>query len=281
MGVSEITQKIVAVSAINRATIVLLADSSVIVFTNYGYKRLKFPRTSAAQLLNSGFVDDRPADIVQIASGGETIAAISSEGDLYAVNLAPIPEGSDEKSTTKPRTIKNNSLTAPQHIWALRKGNWDGVKSVDVSENGSIILCTKAGAVWRRTRRPNVKELIGGEIRSKDFQFQRVPGLTNIVAVRANAFGGFAAIRKDKDAPLHIDIQPGTLREDISKLFPLYGVKDPYLDPETWDNYARAQRRGTVYDYENPVNSMPNDYNVAANVGSQQIGRASCRERVF
>ena len=89
------------------------------------------------------------------------------------------------------------------------------------------------------------------------------------MAVRANAFGAFAAIRKDKDTPLQIEIQSQTLREDIARLFPLHGVKDPYLDPETWDNYARAQRKGTVYDYDNPVNSMSNDYNVAKEVGFQ------------
>lgn len=269
VGVSEITEKIVNVSAINRATIVLLANHTVLVFTMYGVKHLKFPRTSAMALLRSDFTDDRKTEIVQIASGGETIAAISSEGDLYTVNLAPKAEGSSETSTTNPRGIKKNALTTPQHVWALRKGNWDGVKSVDVSENGSIILATKAGAVWRRTRRPNVKETPGVEAKSKDFQFQRVPGLTSVVAVRANAFGGFAATRKDKDTPLEIEIRPQTLREDIAKLFPLYDVKDPYLDPETWDNYARAQRKGTVYDYDNPVNSMSNDYNVAKEVGAQ------------
>lgn len=270
VGVSEITDKIVNVSAINRATVVLLANHHVLVLTNYGIiKRIEFPRTSAMALLRSDFTDERKTEIVQIASGGETIAAISAEGDLYTVNLSPKPEGSAETSTTKPKTIKKNSLTTPQHVWALRKGNWDGVKSVDVSENGSIILATKAGAVWRRVRRPYVKETPGIEAKSKDFQFQRAPGLTSVVAVRANAFGGFAAIRKDKDIPLQIEIQPQTLREDIAKLFPLHGVKDPYLDPETWDNYARAQRKGTVYDYDNPVNSMSNDYNVAKEVGFQ------------
>lgn len=270
VGVSEITDKIVNVSVINRATVVLLANHHVLVLTNYGIiKRIEFPRTSAMALLRSEFTDERKTEIVQIASGGETIAAISAEGDLYTVDLSPKPEGSTETSTTKPKTIKKNSLTTPQHVWALRKGNWDGVKSVDVSENGSIILATKAGAVWRRVRRPNVKESSGTEAKSKDFQFHRVPGLTSVVAVRANAFGGFAAIRKDKDTPLQIEIQPQALREDIARLFPLHGVKDPYLDPETWDNYARAQRKGTVYDYDNPVNSMSNDYNVAKEVGFQ------------
>ncbi len=273
VGASLFDSEIVDVAAINKATIVLLANYSVVVFTNYGYNRVKFPKVDCRSQLRgqaNTLVDSRPASIAKVAAGADTIAAISVEGDLYTLSVASKSDTTSSSSTTAPKKIKNASLTLPQKVWSLRKGNWDGVRSVGVGENGSIILCTKAGAVWRRTLRPGVKD---AEAKSKDFQWQRVPGLTSVVAVRANAYGGFAAIQNDEDTPLKIEIGPSTLRQDISKLFALQNIDDDFLSPKAWELYSWKRGRSTGADiYDSPVDKMEKNHNTAEII-SKHIAR--------
>jgi hypothetical protein len=114
-------------------------------------------------------------------------------------------------------------LSQPQRVWSLRKGHWDGIKSVGVGENGSVIICTQAGAVWRRIRRAKIKDTylsITGGSKSKDYKFQRVPGLTKVAAVRSNTFGTYAALRKDCDVTKNqIVVHQQELWEDLAPLF--------------------------------------------------------------
>jgi hypothetical protein len=81
-------------SAINRATICLLANHTVCVFTNYGYNLVKFPvhdGFSNFHLSSSALTtryEAEPSHISQITSGGDTIAAVSSRGDLFTLNVS-------------------------------------------------------------------------------------------------------------------------------------------------------------------------------------------------
>jgi inhibitor of Bruton tyrosine kinase len=218
------------VSAISRATICLLANHTVYVFTNYGYNNVKFPIQDSftSYHLNSPAPTTRleiePGHISMISSGGDTLAAISSRGDLFTINVNQKPDSSPTATSTTNLTKIRNALSQPQRIWSLRKGHWDGVKSVGISENGSMIICTQAGAVWRRIRRVKIKDAYAsgiGEIKSKDYKFQRVPGLTNVVAVRSNVFGGYAAIRKDCDVMTQIQVNEPSLWNDLGPLFSL------------------------------------------------------------
>jgi alpha-tubulin suppressor-like RCC1 family protein len=201
VAASLFNSPIESVSAINKATVVLLANHTVCVFTAYGYNIAKFQ-------LHLGFrsatryVDSH---IAKVTSGGDTIAAVSSRGDLFAMTVNTQDKGS-EGSTTNPQKIKS-ALTPPEKIWSLRKGNWDGVRDVAVGENGSIILCTRGGALWKRKRSG----------------WDRLP-LTNVVAVRDNAFGGYAAVRREQKVDVKVD--EGQLREDVAGLFVLEGMLD-------------------------------------------------------
>jgi len=131
-------------------------------------------------------------------------------------------------STTNPTKIRN-ALSQPQRVWSLRKGHWDAIKSVGVGENGSVIICTQAGAVWRRIRRPKIKIThlsINGDSKSKDYKFQRVPGLTKVAAVRSNIFGAYAALRKDCDVTkTQIVVNKQNLWTDVAPLFSLKNLK--------------------------------------------------------
>jgi inhibitor of Bruton tyrosine kinase len=161
-------------------------------------------------------------------------------------------------STTNPTKIRN-ALSQPQRVWSLRKGHWDGIKSVGVGENGSVIICTQAGAVWRRIRRPNIKITylsVNGDSKSKDYKFQRVPGLTKVAAVRSNIFGAYAALRKDCDVTkTQITVNRQNLWTDVAPLFSLRNLKAselqyaeeevsmvwmPVLSKEHFDPFKRA-----------------------------------------
>ncbi|OBT45947.1 hypothetical protein VE00_04261 [Pseudogymnoascus sp. WSF 3629] len=230
VAASLFTSNIQMVSAINRATICLLANHTVCVFTNYGYKIVKFPLYGGfsnyhlkSRTLTTRY-EAEPSHISLVTAGGDTIAAVSSRGDLFTMTVSHNIDSSTSSasSTTNPAKIRS-SLSQPQKIWSLRKGNWDGIKSVGVGEDGSVILCTQAGAVWRRVKRTKVKEAFSAYTKNKDYKFQRVPGLTNVAAVRSNIFGGYAAIRKDCDVMTQISIDEKTLWDDIAPLFCVSG----------------------------------------------------------
>lgn len=213
------------VSAIDKATTCLLSNHSVWVFTNYGYNLIKFPVADVFtnhNLATSSFGnrhDSGRRQIKYVTSGGETIAAVSARGDLFTMHLSSKGDASlSGVSTTNPVKIKG-AVTQPQCIWDSRK---DGVDSVSVGEHGSVIICTKTGAVWRRVKRLKGKIFTSAdssEIRQKDFKFQRVPYITDCVAVRSSTFGAFATIRKDsKVMSQEISIDPQTLWDDIGSL---------------------------------------------------------------
>lgn len=262
--------EIAQVTCTENATVVLLRSGTVRVFTNYGYTLVNFPVIEFMNNLRSDtVVASRPIRVSQVASGGNTIAAVSEKGDLFTVSVASKPDGSSTSSTTNPGKLKKTSMGKPVHVWSLRKGNWDGVKSVDVGDNGNIVLCTKAGAVWRRTKRPNAKDAIiaptthhqserskdhvgdafTGIERKSDFMFSRVPSLTGIIAVRANSYGGYAAVRRDDLARLKLELSKSTLRDDIASLFPFANEKlHPLIDPKRWQSFGIARVRGEWVD---------------------------------
>ncbi|TGO26206.1 hypothetical protein BPAE_0064g00220 [Botrytis paeoniae] len=248
VAASLFKSSIVKVSAINSATICLLENHTVCVFTNYGYNMVKFPLHESFTnyyLQSTSFTtryDNESNNITNIESGGDTIAAISGRGDLYTLNVRKVDTKVAAASTTNPSKIKE-ALSQPQRVWSLRKGNWDGIKSVGVAENGSVIVCTQAGAVWRRVKRAKNKDSFTGNSNydRKDFKFQRVPGLTKVVAVRSNPFGVFAAIRKDCDVTrTQVRIEDDKLLEDLE---PLSSIKDLVASEYPAEQHAKWKDR--------------------------------------
>ncbi|KAJ6442043.1 BTB domain-containingand ankyrin repeat protein [Purpureocillium lavendulum] len=212
LAVQQIPRKVAAsllsspvqmVSAIDKATTCLLANHTVWVFTNYGYNLVKFPTPDVFTNHNltvtsfSTRYDSGRRDIRYIASGCETIAAVTSRGDLYTMQLNPkVDANQPAGSTTNPVKIKG-AVTQPQCIWDSRK---DGVTSVSVGEHGSVIISTESGAVWKRVKRTKGKTATFSRVsdaKKKDFKFERVPYITGCVNVRSSTFGAFSAVRKD------------------------------------------------------------------------------------
>lgn len=225
VAASLLTTGIIMVSAIDKATTCLLENHTVVVFTSYGYNIVKFPLAEGGftnyRLRNisiSSRYDAQRNQINHITSGGETIVGVSGRGDLFSMNLTRNADAQTSTSTTNPSKIKG-AVSQPVCIWSAHK---DGVRSVDVGEHGSVIISTQSGAVWRRVKRAKAKDTYvagSSELKRKDFKFQRVPGITNIVTVRSSIFGAFAAVRKDSEVMREqVIVSQQTLWDDIAPL---------------------------------------------------------------
>ena len=214
---------IAMISAIDKATVCLLENHDVWVLANFGYARVVFPLDGFSnEFLRNSFLGSRhggmPNHVVKVCSGSDSICALTREGEVLSMNLK-VETSAVESSTTNPTKIRG-ALSKPQRIWSLRKSHM-AARDVDVGQDGSIIICTESGSVWRRVKRAKIKdtELVAGS--SRDFKFSRVPGLTRVVAVRSNAFGAFAAVRRDYDVlRTQIEVAPSTLWRDLFPLLP-------------------------------------------------------------
>lgn len=263
VAASLLNSGITMVSAIDKATTCLLANYTVVVFTSYGYNVVKFPFGEAgltSHLMGnysmSSRYDAERNRIKYVASGGETIVGVSGRGDLFSMNLTKKADTQLSMSTTNPSKIKG-AVSQPICIWSAHK---DGVRSVDVGEHGAVIISTQSGAVWRRIIRAKAKDThVAGsmagssEAKRKDFKFQRVPGITNIVTVRSSVFGAFAAVRKDSEVMgQQVNVGRQTLWDDIAPLNCLRDFKSSDPGPKgkgilkTWDATTLHQKLGSV-----------------------------------
>ncbi|KAL1982094.1 hypothetical protein VTN96DRAFT_1749 [Rasamsonia emersonii] len=219
VGVSLFNSPIQMVSAIDRATTVLLESHDVWVFTQYGYSKVVFPLDYSSSFIKNSFLATRYGSavnhITKVTSGRNTICAMSSFGEVYTVQVNSKPDtGSTAASTTNPSKIRN-SLSPPERVWSVRKAHM-AVRDVAVGQDGSIIICTTSGSAWRKEKRTKIKEA-----GSKDYKFVRVPGLSRVVGVRSNAFGAYAVLQRECDvAREQIHVSQSTLWHDFFQLLP-------------------------------------------------------------
>ena len=196
IGVSVLQSPIKNVSAIDRATCVLLENHEVVIFTHYGFKKVdNFPLYA---FRNYALARAEGNTICKITTGGNTVCALSTFGEVFAIEVPKCESPSVTGSTTNPNKARN-ALGTPSRVWAIKKGHMSA-SDVAVGQDGSIILCTEAGSVWRKEKRAKIKSVgikDAASARPKDYKFVRVPNLTRAVAVRSNAFGAFVAIRRD------------------------------------------------------------------------------------
>ncbi|MCJ1245362.1 hypothetical protein MMC30_002566 [Trapelia coarctata] len=233
VAASLFSSSIGMVSAIDKATICLLENRDVWVFANYGWKKVTFPLDGFSNyFLKSSYsstrYDSSPNHIVKISSGGDTICALARSGDVFTVTVSQNIESSlNTTSTTNPAKIRG-ALSAPQRIWSLRKGHM-AVRDVDVGQDGSVIICTDSGSVWKRVKRAKIKDANAApgslEYKPKDYKFSRIGGLTRVTAVRSNTFGAFAAVRKDSDVlRSQVEVGSNTLWTNIFPLLSFHAL---------------------------------------------------------
>ncbi|CAG8172921.1 unnamed protein product [Penicillium nalgiovense] len=218
VGASLFSCPIKMVSAIDRATSVLLQNHEVWVFSSYGYSKLSFPLEVSSRFIRDSFMvtryDKTANRVVKIVCGGNTICALSSSGDVFTAQVNQSDNSSVSTSTTNPAKIRN-SLAAPVRAWSVKK-SYMAASDVDVGQDGSIIICTTSGSAWRKERRAKNKE--GA---SKDYKFARIPGLSRAVAVRSNAFGAYAIAQRECEVTREqIHVEQSSLWDDILPLSP-------------------------------------------------------------
>ncbi|KAK5798283.1 hypothetical protein VI817_004574 [Penicillium citrinum] len=218
VGASLFQCPIQTVSAIDRATAVLLQNHEVWVFSQYGYSKLSFPLEASSSFIRDSFMatryDHSVNRVVKLASGGNTICALSSSGEVFTVEVNKPQNSSTSTSTTNPVKIRN-SLASPLRAWSVKKSHM-AASDVDVGQDGSIIICTTSGTAWRKEKRTKRKD---GS--SKDYKFARIPGLSRAIAVRSNAFGAYSVAQRDCDVTREqVHIGRSTLWDDLLPLSP-------------------------------------------------------------
>jgi alpha-tubulin suppressor-like RCC1 family protein len=228
VAASRFAAPIVSVAAIDRATVCLLENHDVWVFANYGYAKIQFPLDGSNSFLKDSFrvtrYDDTVNHVSKITAGGDTICAMSSSGEVYTLSVSQ-RQDQGTASTTNPTKIRG-ALSTPQEIWSLKKNNM-AARDVGVDADGSIILTTEEGSVWKRSRRTKIKDgksLEAIQYKPKDYKFSRIAGLSRVTAVRSSAYGAYAAVRRDCDVT-----KTQTLVEEQniwSDLFPLLCFHD-------------------------------------------------------
>lgn len=256
IAASLFSSPIRSVSAIDNATSCLLENREVWVFANYGYAKINFPLDGfMSNFLKESWLttkyDTAPNRITKITSGGDTICALSTSGEIFTVAVSRRSESTQDAntSTTNPKQIRG-ALSAPYRIWSSKKSHM-AARDVDVDQDGSVILTTDAGSVWRRTKRATIQNAVvhAAEAKRKDYKFQRVPGLTRVIAVRASAFGAYAAVRKDCDVTRdQIGVDEQSLWEDLAPMLPFHQMteyeetsddEDP--EPRFWTRAGNSQ----------------------------------------
>ena len=227
---------IVSASAIDKATVCLLENHEVWVFANYGYTKVPFPTGGFGdwflqRSLMPSVNEYAPIVVTKITCGGDSVCALSSRGEIYTVTIGQVQDNHAATSTTNPAKIRS-AITKPQRIWSPRRKNM-AARDVAVDVDGSIVLSTEEGSVWKRARRLSKKEgLTGaaGGFKPRDYKFTRIPGLTRVLAVRGSAHGAYAAMRSDCDVTrTQIVVEDKTLWND---LLPLLSLR--ILLPRRW-----------------------------------------------
>lgn len=238
VAASRFQYPIQSVSAIDKATICLLENHDVWVFANYGYVKVQFPLDGFSNyfLKQSFFVtkyDNTANHISKITSGGDTICALSSSGEVYTLSVSQ-HAGQSTSSTTNPAKIRD-AISQPHRIWSLKKNNM-AARDVGVDADGSIILTTEEGSVWKRSRRAKIKDASasGGDYKPKDYKFSRISGLTRVIAVRASAYGAYAAVRRDCNVTkTQVVVEDQTLWQDIFPLLCFNDLRDAEEVPDS------------------------------------------------
>ncbi|KAL4979064.1 hypothetical protein BDW66DRAFT_128471 [Aspergillus desertorum] len=256
VGASLFSTPIQSVSATDQATAILLQNHEVWVFAHYGYSRLSFPLEINSRFIRDSFMatryDTSTNSIVKIRSGGNTICALSSSGDVFTVQVNKLENLPSLTSTTNPAKIRN-SLSPPVRVWSVKKAHM-AVKDVDVGQDGSIIICTASGSAWRKERRRKTKNGSSG-----DYKFARVPGLSRVVGVCSNAFGAFAVAQRECDVTKEqVNVDPTSLWEDIWPLSPFNSIRatikqtDSFTEEEAREIASITAIRQVLIDGPNP-----------------------------
>ncbi|KAF7504494.1 hypothetical protein GJ744_002174 [Endocarpon pusillum] len=233
VGVSILQSPILMVSAIDRATTILLESHEVIVLTHFGWTKVVFQLEGFTNYFLNGSSATRydPAGnfVSKITSGGNSICALSTFGEVFSIDVSKKQDAlATNQSTTNPSKARN-SLPQPSKLWSIGKSHMSA-RDIAVGQDGSIILCTASGSVWRKEKRTKIKQAStkGNATKMKDYKFARIPGINRAVGVRSNAYGAYTAIRKDCDVMREqIIVDPQSIWDTMFTMLPFKDLASP------------------------------------------------------
>ncbi|KAG1816404.1 uncharacterized protein BJ212DRAFT_190743 [Suillus subaureus] len=209
--VSSIVQPVRAIVMTETLMACLFLTGEVVCVWSGGVSKISFP----TQRFSSEISVYRPPqaikgqNITKLRSCDDTIAALSSNGEVFTFTSQPIGESDSAKSSP---------ALKPQRIWALRR-QFSAVQDVDIGVDGTVIVCTQSGHVYVRSRSAKGGQGSG----AKAFKFQRIPYIQRAVAVCANSTGAFGALRVDfKPSPIHINAHSFSC--NITEIQPYLGL---------------------------------------------------------
>jgi inhibitor of Bruton tyrosine kinase len=238
VGVSILQSPISMVSAIDRATTILLESHDVVVLTHYGWTKVVFQLEGFTNVLSGASAtryDPVGNLICKITSGGNSICAMSTFGEVFTVDVTKKPDAlATNQSTTNPSKARN-ALPQPSKLWSIGKPHM-AATDVAVGQDGSIILCTVSGSVWRKEKRAKIKVAgaKGNAAKPKDYKFVRIPNINRAVGVRSNAYGAYAAIRKDCDvARQQIVVERQTIWDTMFTMLPFRDLANDRNDEDS------------------------------------------------
>ena len=170
----------------------------------------------------------KDSHISKITSCNETIAALSSNGEVFTFSAPTSPSllhNTDNDLVENQSRHPKPAVFKPQRVWTLRK-KFSSVKDVALGSEGSIIVCTESGHVFVRTRNVIVNNSVNNKswtaASGKTSKFERVPFLQRVTRVCANSTGAYGALRVDWE-PREIEVVGNGIDVDLK------GVQ-PYLE---------------------------------------------------
>lgn len=239
VGVSILQSPILMVSAIDRATAILLESHEVVVLTQYGWTKVVFQLEGFSRQFSRArsatCYDPAGNYVTKITGGGNTICALSTFGEVFTLDVSKKPDSlATNQSTTNPSKARN-ALPLPLKLWSVGKSHM-AAKDIAVGQDGSIILCTVSGSVWRKEKRAEFKDVSSKRsgARMKDYKFARIPNLNRAVAVRSNAYGAYIAIRKDCEvARTQIIVERRSIWDTMFTMLPFDGLASPNSEEDS------------------------------------------------
>lgn len=196
----EFPSRIKQVIATDTATIVLLVSDECHILTNGAHLRFQLPLFKS---LNNEFEFFRPTvfsrkkKIIKLVSKDATkIGILYDDGSVSNFGVDIFSKASNIKY--KAAWIPKNS-----HLKC---------HDVDIGQDGSIIICTKAGSVYKRISRSSG---------NSDYKFTKINRISKVVKVICDSlFSSFGFIKDDVDQ-LPLDLAKNQFLVDINYLSPL------------------------------------------------------------
>lgn len=247
--VSAITEPVYGMAMSETATACLFRSGDVVCIWHGGISKVNFPANSFPSEISVYRPPQaiRGTAITKIVSCEDSFAALSSNGEVFTFS-APTASELDGLGLSGRR----DKLIKPQRVWALRR-QVGSVRDVDIGGDDTLIVCTRSGHVYVRSR--SLKSTVtSGSNRS--FKFQRVPHIQRVVAVCANSTGSFGALRVEYKPP-PIQVTGRSLEADMTAIMPFV----PEVD--VISGRARATGGNRI-----PANDETDDAEVLDDIGS-------------